>query len=102
MTKDEFKKIQKGTVVRYRWDAPILITGIDQDYDYSTQPPTPFTYEIFSHIGTSLKIVDPEAWIKDTDILENYEGDCPSCHQFDLWRSQGTWACPKCSFVKEE
>ena len=60
MKKSEFKKLQVGDVIHHPLTGNVAITSIQQDFDYDTTPPTPYTWAVETTGGRYLKINDTD------------------------------------------
>lgn len=85
MDRTEFKILQKGEVVQFRDEAPVVIISAFPEYDHSTDPPTRHTWEIEVSDGRTMRLTDPTPWIRDLEkVADFYNGNCPKCGHLDL------------------
>jgi hypothetical protein len=66
MDKSVFKKLVVGDVIRYRGEDHV-IGLVEHDYDYTTQPPTQFTWQVHSTTGYSLR--DDDDWLGEVRLV---------------------------------
>lgn len=68
MTKDDFKKLRVGDWVSFQYRDPVQIKFAYREHNF--QAGLDETYEIEVTTGETMKIVDPEGWIRDLRLVQ--------------------------------